>query len=258
MRVRRGGGALRATGVPAAVAACLLLSACAVPRPPEARQPPTAVPEPVSAPSPVAAEEVSEEVAPQRVAGFDAVERAVVRVRNVRCGSGIATGSGFAVDANTLITNEHVVAGAADLQVSTYDGQELSVRAADISTIADLAVVRTEQPLPAYVPLAAEEPVTGEPVSVIGFPLGGRMTTSRGAVLGLADDPLGSMAEQVLVTDAPVEQGSSGSAVLDADGEVVGVVYAGAVEDEQSFAVRVSVLSELLDGDHEGKPPSCG
>ena len=248
----------------AALLAGVLLSGCSVPRPPE--DPPQDPPAPaaeVSAPGAPAPEQAPQEgsgprPSAERVAGFDAVERAVVRVRNVRCGSGIATGSGFAVDEHTLITNEHVVTGAAELQVSTYDGQELSVRAAAISTIADLAVVRTEQPLPAHVPLAAEQPGRGEAVSVIGFPLGRRMTTSRGTVLGLAEDPLGAMAEQVLVTDAPVEHGSSGSAVLDADGEVVGVVYAGAVEGGQSFAVPVSVLAALLDGNTEEAAPSCG
>src|SRR5690606_7959250 len=47
--------------------------------------------------------------------GFDAVQRMAVRIRNVGCGS-LSTGSGFAVDATTLITNKHVVADSAELQ----------------------------------------------------------------------------------------------------------------------------------------------
>ena len=60
--------------------------------------------------------------------GFDAVQRMAVRIRNVGFGS-LSTGSGFAIDATTLITNKHVVADSADLQVSTYDGRDIDVTA---------------------------------------------------------------------------------------------------------------------------------
>ncbi|SDQ33742.1 S1C family serine protease [Quadrisphaera sp. DSM 44207] len=280
LRARRAGGAGALAAVLPAASCAALLAGCAVPRPPQ--DPPSTAPSSTAAPSTAAPSTAPSSAAPSsappsptateagttqedgarspagRVAGFDAVERAAVRVRNVRCGSGIATGSGFAVDERTLITNQHVVEGAEALQVSTYDGQELTVSTAGISTIADLAVVRTDQELPSHVPLAAQDPSTGDPVSVVGFPLGGPMTKSSGQVLGMADDPIGAMAEQVVATDVPVEHGSSGSALLDATGEVVGVVYAGATAGGQSYAVPVSVLSRLLAGDAPEAAPSCG
>ena len=251
------GGSPRAASVAAALATGLLLAGCAVPRfaPEDAGAPPTPAPSAgvggegaAGAPAGAAGE----------VAGFAAVERAAVRVRNVQCGSGIATGSGFAVDEHTVITNQHVVDGAETIQVSTYDGQELEVRTAGISRVADLAVVRTVKELPAHVPLADADPAAGDPVSVIGFPSGGPMTTSTGRVLALTEDPLETMGTPVLATDAPVEHGSSGSAVLDADGEVVGVVYAGATQAQQSFAVPVTVLAALLADDAVEDEPACG
>jgi S1-C subfamily serine protease len=64
-------------------------------------------------------------------------------------------------------------------------------------------------------------------------------------VIGATTDPLNENLGQVLVTNAEVEPGSSGSAVLDADGRVVGVVYA-KNSTGQSFVVPVSTLRQLL------------
>ena len=237
-----------------ALAVGLLLAGCAVPRfAPEGDE--GAEPVPTATGGAASGAPAAED---GEVAGFAAVERAAVRVRNVQCGSGIATGSGFAVDEHTVITNQHVVDGAETIQVSTFDGQELEVRTASISRVADLAVVRTVKELPAHVPLASADPAVGDAVSIIGFPSGGPMPTSTGAVLALTDDPLQTMDTPVLATDAPVEHGSSGSAVLDAQGQVVGVVYAGATQARQSFAVPVSVLADLLADQAVEGEPACG
>lgn len=69
---------------------------------------------------------------------------------------------------------------------------------------------------------------------------------TSGRVIGGTTDPLNENLGEVLVTDAAVEPGSSGSAVLDADGRVIGVVYAKNTLD-QSFIVPVSTLRSLLE-----------
>jgi S1-C subfamily serine protease len=176
--------------------------------------------------------------------GLSQVERAAVRVRNVACG-GIGTGSGFALEAHLLVTNSHVVAGASVLQLDTYDGRDVAVGAADAATIADLALVRTAEPLPAVLPIADADPRAGDPVSVVGYPGGGRLRTSSGTVLGYTSDALGANAGRVFATDAEVEPGSSGSAVVDTTGAVVGVIYA-RDDGGLSYAVPVSVLRDLL------------
>jgi len=176
--------------------------------------------------------------------GFDAVQRMAVRIRNVGCGS-LSTGSGFAIDATTLITNKHVVADSAELQVSTYDGRDIDVTASSTASIADLALVRTAKDLPSYPELAEADPVRGDLVTVVGYPQGGSLTVTQGQVIGSTTDPLNANLGEVLVTDAPVEPGSSGSAVLDAEGRVVGVVYAKNASG-QSYIVPVSTLSAVL------------
>lgn len=178
--------------------------------------------------------------------GFSRAERVAVRVRNVGCG-GVSTGSGFALSPNQLVTNRHVIAGATTLQVSTFDGQDLLVDAAGAGLVADIAIVDTGSTLPAAVSLAEENPEAGDAVEIVGYPGGGRLTTTSGRVVSYEPDPLNANAGQVIVTDAPAERGSSGSPLYDEDGDVVGVVYAATSDGQHSLAVPVETLRELLD-----------
>jgi len=188
--------------------------------------------------------------------GFRTTERVAVRVRNVGCG-GVSTGSGFAVSEDVLVTNRHVVAGAETMQVSTYDGQDLLVETAGSAIVADLAIVRTRSALPAAVTLAEADPEPGDPVEVVGYPGGGRLTSSTGTVLGYEADPLNANAGQIIVTDARAEPGSSGSPMYNESGQVVGVVYAATEDATRSLAVPVSTLRNLLDETSfdDGVPP---
>ncbi|MEZ0449724.1 trypsin-like peptidase domain-containing protein [Cellulomonas sp. ICMP 17802] len=177
--------------------------------------------------------------------GFDAAQRMAVRIRNIGCGT-LSTGSGFALDDHTLVTNRHVVKDASTLQISTYDGRDLTAAAASTANLADLAIVRTQDALPAAPELAAADPEIGAAVTVVGYPLGRALTVTTGRVVSSETDPLNETLGTVYVTDARVEHGSSGSAVLDADGRVVGVVYAKDANGH-SFVVPVSTLRSMLD-----------
>jgi hypothetical protein len=153
--------------------------------------------------------------------GFTAAQRMTVRVRNIGC-NGLSTGTGFAVDATTL------------------------------------AVVTTDQPLGVWSTRASVDPVEGDKITVVGYPLGGQLTTVDGLVLGETTDPLGASGGPVFATTAPVQPGSSGSPALNSAGEVVGVIYA-KNDVEQSFMVPVSTLRKLLDEDGllEPQPNVC-
>ena len=63
---------------------------------------------------------------------------ATVRIRSTTC-QGMGTGSGFLLDANTIVTNRHVVEGATTIEVETYLGEDLVVNGASQCSIADLA-----------------------------------------------------------------------------------------------------------------------
>ncbi len=231
-RPRRAGGALGSALAAAVLAGCALVPPMPGPTPTDL------VPSAVPAPTPTTTGNLSPD-------GFDAAQRMAVRIRNVGCGN-VSTGSGFAIDSRTLITNRHVVAESAELQLSTYDGQDIAATTASTAELADLAIVRTTDELPAVPELAEADPAPGQEVTVVGYPEGGRLTATSGRVIGGTTDPLNENLGEVLVTDAAVEPGSSGSAVLDAEGRVVGVVYAKNTLD-QSFIVPVSTLRTMLD-----------
>ncbi|WP_427134937.1 trypsin-like peptidase domain-containing protein [Pseudarthrobacter sp. S9] len=91
------------------------------------------------------------------LSGFSAYERAALRVRNIGCG-GVSSGSGFAIADHVFVTNRHVVGGAALLQVSTYDGRDITVNAVGAVIVADLALVWTKESLPATLQLALSTP----------------------------------------------------------------------------------------------------
>lgn len=178
--------------------------------------------------------------------GFTAAQRMTVRVRNIGCGF-VKTGTGFALDAFTLVTNRHVIDDSQDIQVSTHDGRLIQAKAASSTTVADIAIITTTEPLGgAYAARAEDDPESGDVITVVGYPNGGKLTTVSGVVLGPTPDPLGSAVDMVLATTASVELGSSGSPVLNDQGQVVGVVYAKNPDSNQSFIVPVSVLNTLL------------
>jgi S1-C subfamily serine protease len=229
----RTGGTLLTLGAVALTVSCGTLPSMPPPMPTDI------VPSPAQ---PTLDTEHAEQLSPD---GFDAVQRMAVRVRNVGC-ENLSTGSGFAIDEHTLITNRHVVAGSETLEVSTYDGRDIDVTAVSAASLADLAVVRTDDPLPSYPRIADDDPVEGDLVSVVGYPSGGALTITDGEVIGSTTDPLNENLGEVLITDAPVEPGSSGSAALDAQGNVIGVVYA-KTTDGRSLVVPASTLRGLLD-----------
>ncbi|WP_449385341.1 trypsin-like peptidase domain-containing protein [Cellulomonas soli] len=133
----------------------------------------------------------------------------------------------------------------------------MAASAASTASLADLAIVRTVDTLPAAPELAPADPAAGDPVTVVGYPLGGALTITSGTVVGTSTDPLHANLGDVLVTDAPVEPGNSGSAALDADGRVIGVVYAKS-SDGFSYVVPVSTLRALLADESAFAPsPSC-
>jgi len=187
--------------------------------------------------------------------GVDAAERMAVRIRNVGCGE-LSTGSGFALDERTVITNRHVVADADRIQVTTYDGREIDAVSASVADVADLALLRTAEPLATVPGLAEVDAEVGEPVTVVGYPRGGQLATASGSVLGYELDTLGSDLGMVGRTNAQVDHGSSGSAVLGSKGEVVGVVYAMDVWNN-SYMVPVSTLHDLLAEDAFEPLTSC-
>lgn len=234
----------RALWVAGALGVALPLGACGLTPPPSSGSPSGV--QATSLPSASVTREEAPSTPSVKAADFSDAEQAALRIRNIGCG-GVSVGSGFAISDHVLVTNRHVVGGASTLEVSTYDGRDITVEAVSATNIADLALVLTDQELPRTIKLATKNPAIGSTVTAVGYPEGGELTTSEGQVLSYDADPIGWSKLPMLVNDAPIEHGSSGSPLINSKGELVGIVYAGEGKNKRQYAVPVEVLDSLID-----------
>jgi Do/DeqQ family serine protease len=138
-----------------------------------------------------------------------------------------AMGSGVIVEANgTILTNNHVVAGADRVRVEMTDKRTFDAKVVGTDEASDLAVLKVEAANLPVLPLGDSDRVrVGDVVLAIGNPLGLEQTVTSGIIsakgrsTGLSD---GSF-EDFLQTDAPINQGNSGGALISAGGELIGI-----------------------------------
>jgi S1-C subfamily serine protease len=187
---------------------------------------------------------------PERLA-----ERLTVRVRNVTC-EGLATGSGFAVDPHVLVTNRHVLAGATELEVDTWDGHTLDVPSAAVGALGDLGVVVVDGTLP-QVGEFGPQAKQGDVVTAVGYPLGGPLTLSDGVVVDRVPGAGFGIDGAVLRLTAKVQPGNSGGPLLDTRGRIVGVVFALEVKTGFGLAIPVDTLIDLARSGGLRDVPGC-
>jgi S1-C subfamily serine protease len=163
---------------------------------------------------------------------------------------GVATGSGFAIGGGRVVTNHHVVAGADEVAVRG-SGRRVPARVVGSDPSTDLALLRVRRdrgPQPATLPLGDSESVRpGDPVVVIGNPLGLARTLTAGVVSAVhrrIDAPDGFPIRGAIQTDAAVNPGNSGGPLLDERGRVIGVIAQGR-GDGIAFAVPADVLKQV-------------
>jgi S1-C subfamily serine protease len=159
---------------------------------------------------------------------FETVGPAVVHISaEAKNGRG-GTGSGvlFAPD-GYLLTNSHVVSGAANVTASLTDGRRFAATLIGNDPATDLAVLRlagTGLPHAAFGSSNALR--VGQLVVAIGNPLGFQATVTAGIVSALGRtlrSPGGRLIESVIQTDAPLNPGNSGGPLVDGAGRVVGI-----------------------------------
>ena len=172
-------------------------------------------------------------------------ERALRSTVVVRTEDGL--GSGFVVPGGLVVTNLHVVAGAAGITVRYPSGREVQVQdVRGFDAINDLALLNPNLGHPAL-PLSNDDSAQrpGAPIVIVGNPHGLQGTVSTGVVSGIRRHP--TLDFELLQIDAAISAGSSGGPVLDRSGKVVGVarMY---LKDGQNlnFAVPVRFVKRLL------------
>jgi S1-C subfamily serine protease len=166
----------------------------------------------------------------------------------------VFSGSGFVVDGSGfIVTNNHVVTGGAFWKVSVgSDKTLLDAQLIGVSECSDLAVLKVSGTFPALV-MAGTNPTVGEPIYVAGHPNGDPYTLTNGIVAkpaAAADTSWASVKNEIQIT-AQTYPGNSGSPVLDAAGQVVGVQYSGGAPGSaiagESFAIASSEAKGIIE-----------
>ena len=140
----------------------------------------------------------------------------------------VSLGSGVIVDSRGyVITNEHVVTGAARIRVQLADGRELPTQLVGADAAFDLAVLKVaaESPLPVATLGTARDLMPGETVVAIGNPFGLAHTVTTGVISALhrvVKTPQ-RVYEDFIQTDAAINPGNSGGPLLNLNGELIGI-----------------------------------
>jgi S1-C subfamily serine protease len=172
-----------------------------------------------------------------------------------------ATGTGFAVSANgDAVTNYHVIAKCKEVRTASAD----SARAAKATIVAlarqnDLALLKLSAPVVAVATFREGAVRLGEAVIVLGFPLYAIVSTEPSLTMGNVSALVGLRNDsREIQISAPVQPGNSGAPLIDASGNVIGIVNAkldairtaeatGDIPQNVNFAIRGSVIRQFLD-----------
>ncbi len=162
-------------------------------------------------------------------------------------------GSGVIVAADGyVLTNQHVVDGADDIEIVLADGRELRATVRGSDPDSDLAVLKVDaQNLPAITFGSMDNLQVGDVVLAIGNPFGFGNTVTAGIVSALGRNHLGvNRFEDFIQTDAPINPGNSGGALVDASGNLVGINSTIFSQSGGSmgigFAIPVSLARDVL------------
>lgn len=136
-------------------------------------------------------------------------------------------GSGVVVlDGRTILTAAHIVNKALSVRVRTPDGDILPASVGNRDLATDLAVLRVDRELP-VIAVDMEDPPLGSKVCAIGNAFGLGLSVTCGVVSGVHRTGTGfNRVEDFVQTDAAVNPGASGGALIDGDGEMVGLLSA--------------------------------
>lgn len=156
-------------------------------------------------------------------------DASTVKVLGQACGYE-QEGSAFVVGPGAVVTNAHVVAGEQSTTL-VVGGQVYPATTVYFNPTYDLAVLRTTAPLGPALTIDPATAPSGTKGAVVGYPEDGPLTVDAAAVAAeltaqgrnIYDE--GTVSRQVLQIDATVEPGNSGGPLIDATGEVIGVVF---------------------------------
>jgi serine protease Do len=137
-----------------------------------------------------------------------------------------ALGSGFVIDSSgTIVTAQHVIGLADDIEVIFSDGHILKAKLVGSDREVDIAVLQVTSPNPLKtVKFGNSDAVlVGEPVMAVGNPFGIGQTVTSGIISALRRNLPGKRYDSFLQTDAAINRGNSGGPLFNMAGEVIGI-----------------------------------
>ncbi|WP_299075658.1 trypsin-like peptidase domain-containing protein [uncultured Fretibacterium sp.] len=154
-------------------------------------------------------------------------------------------GSGFFVsDRGDILTNYHVIEGVRWIIASPYKGDPFYALVKDTDKSRDMALLVMSEPMATpFLPIKDSLPRQGEAVMAIGNPKGLDRTVSNGIVSAFRDN------DTLIQFTAPISPGSSGGALIDSEGKVIGMPTGGLGDGQNlNFAIASPVLNRFLMG----------
>ena len=182
------------------------------------------------------------------------IEPAVVEL-DVTTTQGEQIGSGVIIDTKgDIVTNYHIVNGEESITAVLYNGSKVQVQLVGTNTADDLAVVRIQPFANMTVAQIGDSSrlVVGQEVMAIGNPLGITETATKGIVSALnrsVTESTGTTVSNAIQTDAAVNPGNSGGALINLQGQLIGIPTLTAVNTESNTAangVSFAIPSNLV------------
>ncbi len=173
--------------------------------------------------------------------------------RTVRTPKQQGSGSGVIISSDGyIVTNNHVVEGADELTVTLNDNKEYSARIIGADKTTDLALIKIDcNNLPAIVIANSEDIKVGEWVLAVGNPFNLTNTVTAGIVSAKGRSLYQNGVESFIQTDAAINRGNSGGALVNVKGELIGInamlysetgSYSG-----YGFAIPTSIMNKVVD-----------
>ena len=182
------------------------------------------------------------------------VASAYVSSPHITHASGKGLGSGILIDeAGTIVTNAHVVSGAAKITVTLHDGTRLPAELIGSDPQTDVALLQITLPKGPHVPASlgdSDKLEIGQKVVAIGHPFGLGYAFSTGVVSGfgkLFETKQEVFQERVIQTTAPFNPGNSGGPLVDSEDRVVGINSAILLGAQNiGFAIPINTVKSIL------------
>ena len=164
-------------------------------------------------------------------------------------GEKLSRGSGFFISPDRVVTNRHVIDNAFRGEVHSYNGSIYPIKGViAVDAEGDLALLRVDAPANQVRPLSLEKtsPQEGESVVVIGNPFGLEGSVTNGIVSAVRDIPTFG---RIIQITAPISPGSSGSPVVNMQGQVIGVATLQITGGQSvNFAIPSERIAQLQSG----------